>query len=161
MKIRLYLDDQRIEPEGWLRVTTAENCIWALQEFAGHIEELSLDHDLDEHVDTRQRGYGEPAVATGYDVAKWLEEKAFHQRWEFIPRVLKCHSQNPKGAEDIRNTFRSIERFKREPVSCTCPETCDCQNPDGNPAGISMYCPIHNDRPDPHPDCPLHGDREG
>lgn len=51
-----------------------------------------------------------------------------------------------------------------EKKKCTCPTTCDCQNPppdnwDGK-SGVyhcSMYCPIHNDDPDPDPECPIHG----
>jgi len=46
---------------------------------------------------------------------------------------------------------------------CICPKICDCQNPpsgDGigdGPYGVSNYCPIHNDDPDPDPECPIHG----
>lgn len=40
---------------------------------------------------------------------------------------------------------------------CTCPTECDCASPDTNPALKSMHCPIHNDDPDPNPDCPRHG----
>lgn len=60
----------------------------------------------------------------------------------------------------------SIARSTKEP-KCTCPKTCDCQNPppddwDGK-EGVyhcSMYCPIHNDDPDPDPECPVHGENE-
>jgi len=47
---------------------------------------------------------------------------------------------------------------------CTCPKTCDCQNPPpDNPVeytgiwGVSNQCPTHNLYPDPDPNCPVHG----
>jgi hypothetical protein len=47
---------------------------------------------------------------------------------------------------------------------CICPTKCDCQNPPpevpeegGGAYGVSNYCPIHNDDPEPVPECPLHG----
>lgn len=43
---------------------------------------------------------------------------------------------------------------------CTCPISCDCQNPDPKPGTvrlISESCPVHNDRPYPDPDCPIVG----
>jgi hypothetical protein len=47
---------------------------------------------------------------------------------------------------------------------CTCPKACDCENPppddwDGKNGTyhISNSCPIHNENPEPDPDCPVHG----
>jgi hypothetical protein len=47
---------------------------------------------------------------------------------------------------------------------CTCTQECDCQNPppadwDGKNGswGISNHCPIHNEHPEPNPNCPVHG----
>lgn len=36
---------------------------------------------------------------------------------------------------------------------CTCPKVCDCQRP---PVLVSEGCPIHNDTPQPDPDCRVH-----
>lgn len=38
---------------------------------------------------------------------------------------------------------------------CVCPTECDCQNPEpiSGVAGISNACPIHNDCPEPIPEC--------
>ena len=43
-------------------------------------------------------------------------------------------------------------------TECICPTECDCQNPEpaNGAALISNECPIHNDRPEPAPDCPIH-----
>lgn len=44
------------------------------------------------------------------------------------------------------------------PLECTCPTTCDCQNPnpENGVALVSNECPIHNENPRPTPDCPVH-----
>lgn len=99
--IRLYLDDRRIEPEGWFRVTTAENCIQLLQDFAGQIEELSLDFDLGERTN-------------GEAVAKWLEEKAFTGAWQFVPWILDCHSDDPDGRKRIMQAFANIRKWHEQ-----------------------------------------------
>jgi len=41
---------------------------------------------------------------------------------------------------------------------CSCAQSCDCQDPDGDGVLlISNGCPVHNEKPDPDPDCPIHG----
>jgi hypothetical protein len=42
--MRVWLDDRRPTPEGWVRVRTPEEAIELLR--AGGVGELSLDHDL-------------------------------------------------------------------------------------------------------------------
>lgn len=58
----------------------------------------------------------------------------------------------------------SITKGRPFELYCTCPQECDCQNPppqnwDGVSGnwGISNYCPIHNEHPEPNPECPIHG----
>jgi hypothetical protein len=109
MKLKLYLDDERVEPIGWVRVSTAANAIAILQ--TGQVDELSLDHDLDFAVDTRD-GEPDPPILTGYDVACWLEQQAAEGNWEVIPRVMKCHSDNPPGRERIIQALTNIQRWR-------------------------------------------------
>ena len=52
---------------------------------------------------------------------------------------------------------------KQTKEKCTCPKTCDCQNPPPNnwdgKKGVyhsSFLCPIHNLDPVPAEDCPVH-----
>ena len=47
---------------------------------------------------------------------------------------------------------------------CTCAKKCDCQCPPPNNWDgkngvwlISNECPVHNQDPDPNPECPIHG----
>ena len=61
--------------------------------------------------------------------------------------------------------FRMFEKgcLLKEEAKCLCTKVCDCQDPEGKLNGsngsvclISNECPIHNDEPYPHPDCPIH-----
>ena len=59
--------------------------------------------------------------------------------------------------------IREIKRSQECKINCTCPQECDCQNPppdnwDGRKGvyHVSASCPIHNFRPEPDPDCPIH-----
>ena len=60
----------------------------------------------------------------------------------------------------LKKILKKIFRIKK----CTCPTKCDCQNPppenwDGKKGvyHVSNYCPVHNDSPNPDPECPIHG----
>ncbi len=61
-------------------------------------------------------------------------------------------------------TYR-YEKGKEFVSQCLCPTKCDCQNPppenwDGKDGiyHISESCPIHNQDPQPNPDCSVHGE---
>jgi hypothetical protein len=59
--MRVYLDDERATPPGWVRVFWPDEAIALLE--TGQVDELSLDHDLGDD----QRG-------TGCDVVLRVEE---------------------------------------------------------------------------------------
>ena len=59
--MRIFLDDERPTPEGWIRTYWPNEVIALLN--AGGVTELSLDHDL-----------GDDTRGTGYDVIVWIEE---------------------------------------------------------------------------------------
>jgi len=105
--MKLWVDDERIEPLGWVRCTTAENAIAVLQ--GGGVTELSLDHDLDTFVDTRN---GESRELTGYDIAVWIEAACQGGRWESVPSVIRCHSANPVGAKRIMQSIAQIAKMR-------------------------------------------------
>ena len=48
MGLRIYLDDLRSAPEGWLRTVDAEETVRLLESREAEIEAVSLDHDLGE-----------------------------------------------------------------------------------------------------------------
>jgi hypothetical protein len=89
--IRLWLDDEREAPIGWIRCFSAAEANALLS--SGRVVEVSLDHDLG-------------AELTGYDVAKHI---AYLQHvGEPIPEILRCHSANPVGRAAIEQLFERI-----------------------------------------------------
>ncbi len=96
--MKLYLDDIRTAPSGWIRVYTAQECIDRLM--VEDITELSLDHDL-----------GDESIAgNGYQVLEWLEEQVFLHNFK-PPDIITVHSSNTSAADKMRLAINSIHRF--------------------------------------------------
>ncbi len=98
--MKLYLDDTRPEPEGWVRATTADEAIEQLK--TGTVEELSLDHDL---------GI-EEQVGTGYTVLQWIERQV-HLHGFKPPAIMKVHSANTAASLRMRQAIEAIENKAR------------------------------------------------
>ena len=94
--MRVFLDDERPTPDGWVRVYWPAEAIALLQ--SGAISEISLDHDLGDD----QRG-------TGYDVVLWIEEAVALR--SFVPPRITVHSANPSAREKMLAGIRAIERL--------------------------------------------------
>lgn len=96
--IRVWLDDVRDAPAGWMRAYTAREAITLLD--AGGVVEISLDHDLGD----------EATCGTGYQVACWIEERVALDGFE--PPTIKIHSANSVGRERMQRAIESIERLR-------------------------------------------------
>jgi hypothetical protein len=94
--MRVFLDDERETPEGWVRVYWPSEAIELLA--TGTVVELSLDHDL-----------GNDVRGTGYDVVLWIEEAVALR--DFIPPKISVHSANTSAREKMLSGIRSIERL--------------------------------------------------
>lgn len=94
--LRVFLDDERKTPEGWVRVYWPEEAIDLLK--SGNVVELSLDHDL-----------GDDAHGTGYDVVAWVEEAVATS--DFEPPQMHVHSANPAARERMLKGIAAIERL--------------------------------------------------
>jgi len=92
---KLWLDDVRPAPPGWLWVYTVDEAIGVIMQ--GGITEISLDNDL---------GATEPE---GYKVADWIEEQAVLGKLERINR-LAAHTQNMCARDRMTNAFRNAVR---------------------------------------------------
>jgi len=109
---------------GWIVVRDFEQFKHAVQVYAGVIEVVSFDHDLEEsHYTTiiNSTGADNPELImdladfddpmytysetsnTGYDCAKWMIEYYKIKGLE-LPEVL-VHSMNPVGTKNIQNLF--------------------------------------------------------
>ena len=80
-RLKVYLDDERTAPEGWVRVKTPAQAIALLD--AGMVSHLSLDHDLGD----------DENIGTGYDVVLWMEEQFFLNHY-LPPENIAVHSAN-------------------------------------------------------------------
>jgi hypothetical protein len=101
--VRVWLDDRRPAPEGWVRVRTPEEAIELLR--GGGVAELSLDHDLGLDVGARER--------TGYDVLLWLEREVEARR-ATPPAVIRVHSGNVGAIGRMEQAIESIRRLAGE-----------------------------------------------
>lgn len=94
--MRVYLDDERNAPEGWVRVRWPYEAVSLLA--TGEVTELSLDHDL-----------GDDSRGTGYDVLLWLEEAVAMRG--FVPPKITIHSANSSARQKMMLAVESIQRF--------------------------------------------------
>jgi len=86
MCTRLWLDDLRPAPEGWVRCYWPEEVLEFIQE--GNVTEISLDHDLGDE----PAGYMEPE-RTGMMVLTALAQMQFNNPDLVLP-IIHVHSMN-------------------------------------------------------------------
>lgn len=97
-RVKVFLDDERLAPHGWVQVRWPDEAIALLK--TGSVDEISLDHDL-----------GDDSHGTGYDVIVWIEEAV--ALTEFNPPRITVHSANPSAAERMKAGVTSIENLVR------------------------------------------------
>lgn len=109
MGIKLWMDDERMAPPGWVHAKNAEQAQAFL--IQGDVDELSLDHDLGEVECSRCNGvcdrpckcHCHSLAKNGTHVVNWMAENGIWPKTK--PRV---HSANPVGAAYMR---LMIERY--------------------------------------------------
>ena len=94
--MKVYLDDEREAPAGWLRVRWPNEAIELLK--TGMVTDLSLDHDL-----------GDDERGTGYDVVLWIEEAV--AMCGFVPPRMAIHSANPSARAKMEAGLKRIHRY--------------------------------------------------
>lgn len=93
--MKVFLDDERSTPEGWIRTYWPEEVIALLK--TGKVTELSLDHDL-----------GDDDHGTGYTVLLWLEEQVVAHG--MTPPLLRVHSANASARLKMAAAIASIQK---------------------------------------------------
>jgi len=93
--MKLYVDDIRIAPEGWVQAWNAHEAIKFLHD--RKVTHLSLDHDL-----------GDPGEDTGYDIMCWIEVRVHLD--DFPLPEIKFHTANPTGRDNMQACYDSIKR---------------------------------------------------
>lgn len=95
--MKVYLDDKRLAPKGWVRCFWPDQVINLLK--TGGVTELSLDHDL-----------GDDSIGKGIDVIDWLKE-AVHSGFEGYPKNITIHSDNGPGRQYMELGIQSLNRL--------------------------------------------------
>jgi hypothetical protein len=109
--MKIWLDDVRQAPEGWVWVRDAWSVIMLLEASFNNllescgvcssvVDEVSLDHDLGD-----DEMYG-----TGYDVLKWLEEQVATNNYD--PPQIFIHSANPVAVVRMSAAIKSIRKMQ-------------------------------------------------
>ena len=97
--LRVFLDDERVTPEGWVRVYWPNEAIDLLETRA--VAEISLDHDL-----------GNDERGTGYDVVLWIEEAVVLN--DFTPPKIKVHSANSSARQKMEAGIQMINKLSKK-----------------------------------------------
>lgn len=91
--MKVFLDDLREAPPGWLRAYWPDEVVSLLR--SGSVTHLSLDHDL-----------GDDVRGTGYDVILWIEKAVVTT--DFKPPEIMVHSRNSSARLRMLAGVRSI-----------------------------------------------------
>lgn len=102
--MKVWLDDTRRAPKGWVLVQTPWDFRELLNRFSKQITHVSFDHDL---------GSG---CETGYDLAKDIEESVLGADktigWPINHDIIfYVHSANPVGAKRIQAALNNALKF--------------------------------------------------
>ena len=97
--MKIWLDDKRRAPKGYIRLRSYIACKIFLTLFKWMVTAISFDHDLG-------------TKKTGYDIAVMIEKMAYHKK---IHRIAwEVHSANPVGRDRIISAMKSAERYWEE-----------------------------------------------
>jgi len=94
----------------WTIVRSVPECIRLLEEHAGNIGKLSLDHDMgscSNWIEEKDRH------DNGYDVLLWLEERLFNDYTFQLPDTILIHSANSGAVGKMRAAVEKLDKLKR------------------------------------------------
>ena len=94
--MKVYLDDERETPAGWVRTFWPDEVIELLK--TGEVVAVSLDHDL-----------GDDERGTGYDVVLWIEEAVATRG--FNPPEIRVHSANTSARRKMELGIENIKQL--------------------------------------------------
>lgn len=105
MRIKVFLDDERLTPPGWIRVYSVNEAIEIMK--TGEVDVISFDNDLGSyHYDG----------GDGREAMKWLEEQVLTDQM-INPPLMFIHTGNPVARDEMCQARAAIWRkIGREPV---------------------------------------------
>lgn len=105
--MKLWVDDIRKEPDGWVRAKTVTDAIRILD--TQDVDEVSLDHDISYKVSI---GHGDPrpfcAPETFEPVARYIA-KAYATETFISPLPITLHTANSVGAQKMAEILRGFK----------------------------------------------------
>jgi len=107
--MKVFLDDMRQAPEGWVQARWPGEVIFFMEYF--DVEEISLDHDLACPFLLDGEYYNLVKEETGYDVLLWIEEEVYYNG--FIPPKIKLHTANVVARKKMEASLEIIERYRK------------------------------------------------
>lgn len=107
MGLRLYLDDVRPTPPGWVGCRWPRDVIAHLR--AGDVDVVSLDHGLADAPAASAEGRAE---VTGDAVIQYCREML--ELHGVAPPELRIHSDNPSGIRSMRQGIARLRERSRE-----------------------------------------------
>lgn len=114
--VKIWLDDERPAPSGWIWMRRIHQVMHALRDHAEYIDDLSLDHDLgiQDPILFERYTFGElteeEAEENGYTLCKWMAE---HNIWP--SGDIHLHTDNPVGRHDMAMTIEHHGPYRAHP----------------------------------------------
>ena len=105
--MRVFVDDLRVAPEGWVLARTITEAIRMLA--TQKVEEVSLDHDI-AYQNERGEFTGKCSQENYTPVAWYIREMAQESR----PGRVYVHTANPDGARSIENILKGRTHVVRD-----------------------------------------------
>lgn len=100
--MKIWLDDVRPCPEGWVHCHSVNEILQLLSSVAAsEVEEVSLDHDLGDYYDDG---------GDGWRVVDWMAE---HSYW---PKVVFVHSANFTGVKRMLGVLDTYGPYRTRPT---------------------------------------------
>ena len=100
--IKLWIDDERVEPKGWVRASTCPNAIALIAKLGPQLTHISFDHDI---------GF----EGNGAVVAQYLRD-AWSAHCISKNLAFNIHSGNPTGSKNIQQILEELCReWDRDP----------------------------------------------
>jgi hypothetical protein len=101
--MKVFLDDERPTPEGFVRTYSVEETTKLL--LTRQVQFISLDNDL---------GSLDPNTE-GYNILNWLEQEVFNDPTFPIPEMV-VHSSNASRAMSMRQAIKKLELIRQQQI---------------------------------------------
>lgn len=107
--MRLYIDDIRPAPEGWLQARTVTDAIKTIARFGTEITHISLDHDISLPVSVNGEYRPFPSPETFQAVAYFIVEYYHHTTGRGAYPKIIIHTANPVGGRELSAILAGFE----------------------------------------------------